>query len=156
MASARDDDATATAADTGADVYHRLVLEHSRHPRNFGVLEGAERAAGRDNPLCGDRVAVSLVLGGGTRVADVRFEGVGCAISMAAASMMTESIKGLTRAEAEALAARFERLLAGEAPKVSLGDLDAFAAVARFPVRARCARLPWQALLAALADRVTG
>jgi nitrogen fixation NifU-like protein len=139
------------------DIYQRLVLEHSRAPRNRGPLEGADAAASRDNPLCGDAFTVSLALGGevgdggARRIAAVRFEGVGCAISVASASMMTAAVEGRTLDEARAIFASFDRLVSGE-PQPALGDLDAFAAVARLPVRAKCARLPWQALLDALAE----
>jgi nitrogen fixation NifU-like protein len=93
---------------------------------------------------------VALAMDGG-RIAAVHFEGVGCAISVASASMMTAAVEGRTVDEARAIFARFDRLVAGE-PQPTLGDLDAFAAVARLPVRAKCARLPWQALLDALAE----
>jgi nitrogen fixation NifU-like protein len=141
------------------DIYQRLILEHSRAPRNRGPLEGADAAASRDNPLCGDAFTVSLALGdggggGARRIAAVRFEGVGCAISVASASMMTAAVEGRTPDEARAIFARFDHLVSGEPQPdidMDLGELDAFAAVARLPVRAKCARLPWQALLDALA-----
>jgi nitrogen fixation NifU-like protein len=132
------------------DVYQSLILDHSRRPRNFGAPPGATQSARGDNPFCGDRVTVFLVRSG-DRIADVGFEGVGCAISMASASMMTTHLKGLTPAETETLCRRFEDLLDGAAHENDeLGDLSAFAAVSRFPVRVKCARLPWQTLLAAL------
>jgi nitrogen fixation NifU-like protein len=132
------------------DLYQDAILDHSQHPRNFGPLPGADRSASADNPFCGDRVTVALALAG-ERVADARFEGAGCAIAMASASMLTEAIKTRTRAEIETLARAFEAFLAGAAPDpAALGELAAFAAVARYPVRAKCARLAWQALAAAL------
>jgi nitrogen fixation NifU-like protein len=140
------------------DIYHGLILDHSRHPRNTGAVVDADRAATEDNPLCGDRCSVSLRLAG-DRIADVRFEGVGCAISIASASMMTERAKGLTHAEVVALFDVLEQVLRGRPapPEPPLGDLAAFAAVSRLPVRAKCARLPWQAVLAALhSKKITG
>jgi nitrogen fixation NifU-like protein len=134
------------------DLYQHLILDHSRHPRNTGPLPSANRTASRDNPLCGDRCSVALELDG-DRLAAVRFDGSGCAISMASASMMTVAVDGRTRADAASLAAAFDRVVSG-APADSragpMGDLQAFATVARYPVRVRCARLPWQALLEAL------
>jgi nitrogen fixation NifU-like protein len=146
------------------DLYAGLILDHSRNPRNRRALAGADRRAVGDNPLCGDRVTVSLTLapaagdGAAPRVDDVAFEGVGCAVAVAAASMMTERARGRTRAEIAALYAAFEELVAGKvnvsaAPE--LGELAAFAGVARFPVRGKCARLPWRALLAALDEGST-
>jgi nitrogen fixation NifU-like protein len=133
------------------DLYQSAILDHSQHPHNFGPLPGADRRATTDNPFCGDRVTIAVALDG-DRIADVRFEGTGCAISMAAASMLTEAIKTRTRAEVETLARAFEAFLGGAAPDpAALGELAAFAAVAKYPVRAKCARLAWQALAAALA-----
>jgi nitrogen fixation protein NifU and related proteins len=136
------------------DIYHALILAHSREPRNMGPLPDADRAAARDNPLCGDRCRVAVKLAGET-IADVRFEGVGCAISLASASMMTERARGTTPDQVAALFRIFDGMLGGatsnsELSLADLGDLAAFAAVAKLPVRAKCARLPWQALLAAL------
>ena len=134
------------------ELYQRLVLDHARQPRNRGPLAGATHTARGDNPFCGDRVAVSLIVDG-DRIAAARFEGQACAIATAAASMMAAAVEGRTRAEAEALARRFEALLAAgdAAPELGdLGDLRALAGVRRYPVRVKCARLPWQTLLAAL------
>ena len=139
-------------------LYQTLVLEHGRHPKNRGPLPGATHAARGDNPLCGDRVDVSLVLDG-DRIADARFEGAGCAIALASASMMTEAVRGRSRAEVEVLCRAFDELLSGAgsagASRV-LGDLNAFAGVRRYPVRVKCARLSWQTLLAALAGGAGG
>jgi nitrogen fixation NifU-like protein len=132
------------------DVYQDLILDHSRRPRNFGAPAGATHSARGDNPFCGDRVTVFLVRSA-DRIADVGFEGAGCAISMASASMMTTRMKGLTAEQAADLCRQFEDLLGDAALQDhELGDLSAFAAVSRFPVRIKCARLPWQTLLAAL------
>jgi nitrogen fixation protein NifU and related proteins len=133
-----------------AALYQDLIVEHSRHPRNFRVLAGASHQAHRDNPFCGDELTIYLALAN-DRISEVTFQGSGCAISQASASLMTEAVSGLARGEVEALGRSFERLVAGEqVPAVELGKLAAFAAVAPFKVRAECARLPWRALLAAL------
>lgn len=133
------------------DLYQGLILDHSRQPRNTGALPGATHVARGDNPFCGDRLTVHASEADG-RIREVRFEGAGCAISMACASMMTVAAQGKTRAELEALRESFERLLDGEdAAGGALGDLAAFVAVRAFPVRKKCARLPWQTLAAALA-----
>ena len=132
------------------DVYQSLILDHSRHPRNFAATPAATNTAHGDNPFCGDRFTVSLVLSG-DRITDIGFEGAGCAISTASASMLTVRAKGLTRAEIVALVPRFDGLFTGTPVNdPELGDLLAFAAVSRFPVRVKCARLAWQTLLAAL------
>jgi len=139
-------------------LYQTLVLEHGRHPKNRGPPPGTTHAARGDNPLCGDRIDVSLVLDG-ERIADARFEGAGCAIAIASASMMTEAVRGRSRAEAEALCRAFDELLSGPEPSGgsrALGDLDAFAGVRRYPVRVKCARLSWQTLRAALAGGAAG
>ncbi len=138
------------------ELYQRIVLDHGRRPRNQGPLPGATHTAQGDNPFCGDRWSVSVILDG-VVVGDVRFQGAGCAISTAAASMMSEAVKGKRRDEIEELWRGFEALVAtakGAADansSATLGDLAAFAGVRRFPVRVKCARLPWQTLLAALA-----
>jgi nitrogen fixation protein NifU and related proteins len=135
------------------DLYQEVILDHSKRPRNFHAIAGASRKAEGYNPLCGDRETVYLVLEG-DRVRDVAFQGAGCAISTASASMMTESVKGKTRAEAEALFARFHALItgknggAGSGPE--LGKLEVFSGVREYPVRVKCATLPWHTLKAAL------
>lgn len=139
------------APDLG-DLYQETILDHNRQPRNFGTLPGANRTAEGFNPLCGDRVTVALRVEDGI-LKDIRFEGSGCAISKASASMMTESMKGRTRAEAEALFQQFHRLLTGEpAPpdEAALGKLVVFSGVKEFPVRVKCATLAWHTLRSAL------
>ena len=139
------------APDLG-DLYQETILDHNRQPRNFGALPGANRSAEGFNPLCGDRVTVALRVEDGI-LKDIRFEGSGCAISKASASMMTESMKGRTRAEAEALFQQFHRLLTGEpAPpdEAALGKLVVFSGVKEFPVRVKCATLAWHTLRSAL------
>ena len=139
------------APDLG-DLYQEVILDHNRQPRNFGTLPGANRTAEGFNPLCGDKVTVTLHVEDGV-LKDIRFQGSGCAISKASASMMTESMKGKTRAEAEALFQQFHRLLTGEpAPpdESALGKLVVFSGVKEFPVRVKCATLAWHTLRSAL------
>lgn len=131
------------------DLYQELIVDHNRRPRNFGPLEDADRRAEGHNPLCGDRVTVYVKLDG-ERIADVRFEGAGCAISTASASLMTLAIKGKTVAEAEALFADFHGLVTGhdEQPDAleRLGKLAVLAGVREFPSRVKCATLAWHTL----------
>ncbi len=137
------------------ELYQEVILDHSKKPRNFGPLPDATRQADGYNPLCGDRATVFVRLDGDT-VADVKFQGAGCSISTASASMMTESIKGKSRAEAETLFAHFHKLVtrdsaaAAEEPDPALGKLAVFSGVWEFPVRVKCASLPWHTLKAAL------
>ena len=134
------------------DLYQEVILDHNRQPRNFGALPGANRRAEGFNPLCGDRVTVEVEMQDGV-VKDIRFQGSGCAISKASASMMTESMKGRTRAQAEALFQEFHRLLTGDAAApdpAALGKLVVFSGVREFPVRVKCATLAWHTLRSAL------
>jgi len=134
------------------ELYQSVILDHYKKPRNFRALEDADHSAEGFNPLCGDRVSVYLKLEGDV-VKDVSFVGSGCAICSASASMMTESLKGKTRAEVEALFRRFHELLTGseEAPAgPALGKLEVFGGVREFPARVKCAILPWHTLRAAL------
>ena len=140
-------------------LYQEVILDHYKRPRNFGPLQGADHSAEGYNPLCGDQVKVSVRLEN-DRVADLHFEGAGCAISTASASLMTEAIKGKTVEEAEALFQRFHGLVSGKiAPDddEDLGKLEALAGVRDYPVRIKCATLAWHALRAALhgGDKVT-
>jgi nitrogen fixation NifU-like protein len=130
-------------------LYAEVILDHNRSPRNWGALPNATRRIDGHNPLCGDRLTLWLALDGDV-ISDVRFAGEGCAISKASASMMTQAVKGRTRAEAEALFDRFHALVLGGPPDPSLGSLRAFAGVARFPMRVKCASLAWHALRSAL------
>ncbi len=139
------------------DLYQEILLDHYRRPRNFGPLPGADREVEGHNPLCGDRVRVRVKLEAG-RLAEVRFEGSGCAISTASASMMTEAVRGRPLAEVEAIAERFRTLLTAEPaaeprPEVDweLGDLAALGGVRAFPMRVKCATLAWHALRSAIA-----
>ena len=134
------------------DLYQEVILDHSKKPRNFHVLPAANRKAEGYNPLCGDRETVYLELENDV-LKDVAFEGAGCAISTASASMMTESVKGKTRAEADALFERFHGLITGKAEaqgSPNLGKLEVFSGVREFPIRVKCATLPWHTLKAAL------
>ena len=134
------------------ELYQEVILDHSKRPRNFGRLEGANRKAEGYNPLCGDQFTVYLQLEDDV-IKDVRFEGAGCAISKASASMMTASLKGKTKAEAERLFERFHQMVTGQDGKpdpAELGKLAVFAGVCEFPVRVKCASLAWHTLHAAL------
>ncbi len=133
-----------------ADLYQQLILDHNRSPRNHGRLDAGRRSEGY-NPLCGDRVTVYLALDGEV-ISDIAFEGVGCAISTAAASLMTEAVKGKTMSEAMTLFERFRELVTGAADNgdESLGKLDAFAGVRNYPARVKCATLVWHTLKAAI------
>jgi nitrogen fixation NifU-like protein len=136
------------------ELYQELILDHTKRPRNFGPLPGANRRAEGHNPLCGDRATV-LVRLEGDKVVDVRFQGAGCSISTASASLMTESVKGKTRAEVERLFDRFHQLITSDPTRAAaaapeLGKLAVFSGVSEFPVRVKCASLPWHTLKAAL------
>jgi nitrogen fixation NifU-like protein len=134
-----------------ADLYQELIVDHSRRPRNFRRLEEATHQAEGFNPLCGDKVKVYLDLDGGV-VRDVAFEGEGCAISKASASLMTESIKGKSTAEVERLFSKFRELATGngDANPTGLGKLAVFSGLRGFPTRVKCATLAWHTLRAAL------
>lgn len=133
------------------DLYQQVLLDHYRSPRNRGKPPGAERSAEGHNPLCGDRVEVHVDFAD-DRLRAIGFEGSGCAISQASASLMTEAARGLTRAEFERLFAAFRATVTGGSPDpgVELGKLEALAGVAAFPMRVKCATLAWHALEAAL------
>lgn len=136
-------------------LYQEVILDHGRRPRNFGALEEANRAAHGDNPLCGDRIAIYVILNDG-KVEDVAFTGRGCAISMASASLMTEAVKGKSVAEAHAMFERFHHLVTSDAAPVddeTLEKLNVFAGVRDYPVRVKCATLPWHTLNAAIEGR---
>jgi nitrogen fixation NifU-like protein len=133
------------------ELYQSVILDHYKKPRNYGRPAGADREAEGVNPLCGDHVHVYAKLEG-ERVAELGFEGAGCAISTAAASLMTQAVKGRTTAEFQALFDRYHELVTGRgdiAPE-SMGKLAALAGVREFPARVKCATLSWHALRAAL------
>jgi nitrogen fixation protein NifU and related proteins len=135
------------------DLYQDVILEHSKAPRNYRELPAANHKAEGFNPLCGDRFTVYVTLDGDA-IRDVSFQGSGCAISKASASMMTQSVKGKTTAEAEKLFGRFHEMVTGHAPanrtESDLGKLTVFSGVSEFPVRVKCATLAWHTLHAAL------
>ena len=135
------------------ELYQELIIDHSKRPRNFRVLEGADRKAEGFNPLCGDQVTVYLELDNG-RIKNISFQGKGCAISTASTSVMTETLKGKTLAEAEALFEIFHGLVTGKPPAggkaPELGKLAVFSGVSEFPARVKCATLAWHTLNAAL------
>ncbi len=131
------------------DLYQEVIFDHNRHPRNFGPLPGANRHADGFNPLCGDRLTLNLQVQDGV-IQDARFEGSGCAISTASASLMTEALKGKTEAEAAALFEGFHHMVMGEKSEVDLGKLAVLAGVSEFPARVKCASLAWHTLNAAL------
>ena len=136
------------------DLYQEVILDHNKHPRNFGEIEGADRHADGYNPLCGDRLAVYLNLDG-DRIVDVAFLGSGCAISKASASLMTDAVKGKTVAEARALFGRFHAMItddAGAEAPGEVGKLAVFAGVRDYPTRVKCASLAWHTLRAACDD----
>ncbi len=135
------------------ELYQEVILDHHKKPRNFHKLESANRQADGYNPLCGDKLSVYLRIEDGV-VRDAGFVGAGCAISTASASMMTESLKGKTEAEVEALFKRFHELVTGQIPAgedlSSLGKLAVFSGVREYPVRVKCASLAWHTMHAAL------
>ena len=139
-----------------SELYQEVILEHNKKPRNFRVIEGATNTAEGHNTTCGDQLTVYLTVEGDT-VRDVSFEGVGCAISKASASLMTQNVKGKSRADAETLFEEFHRMVTGqldeEAEPNSLGRLKIFSGVRDFPARVKCASLSWHTLHAALNEQ---
>lgn len=132
------------------ELYQEVILEHSKHPRNYRVLDSANHKAEGFNPLCGDHFTIYADMKDGT-IHDLSFQGTGCAISKASASMMTQSLKGKSAAEAEELFTRFHELVTGRAGSGdAVGKLAVFAGVSEFPLRVKCATLAWHALRAAL------
>jgi nitrogen fixation NifU-like protein len=137
------------------DLYQEVILDHNRKPRNFGRLAGADRTAEGHNPLCGDRIVIDLKLEGDA-IREIAFEGSGCAISKASASMMTTTLKGKSFKEAQEIFRSFHGMVTGETgpgfDPESLGKLAVFQGVREFPVRVKCASLAWHTLNAALAE----
>ncbi len=135
------------------DLYQEVILDHNRRPRNFRAMDGGRRAEGF-NPLCGDRLTIYLRIED-DRIVDVSFEGSGCAISKASASVMTEAVKGRKVRDAQALFERFHRMITGHAddPVEDLGKLAVFAGVRQFPSRVKCASLAWHTLRSAAEAR---
>ena len=134
------------------DLYQEVILEHSKAPRNYRELAGANKHAEGYNPLCGDHFTVYLDLEGDA-IRDITFQGSGCAISKASASMMTQAVKGKSKAEAQKIFSAFHKLVTAghvNGDKADLGKLEAFSGVFEFPVRVKCATLAWHTLQAAL------
>ena len=136
-----------------SELYQQVILDHNKKPRNFRKLENANHTADGYNPLCGDQLTIYLDLEDGL-VKEIGFEGSGCAISKASASMMTQAVKGKSKEQAENLFQEFHSMVTGELNEEidenSLGNLKIFAGVREFPVRVKCATLPWHTLHAAL------
>lgn len=136
------------------ELYQDIILDHSKHPRHFGPLEHATHNANGHNPLCGDRITVHLILDAENRIADISFEGRGCAISQSSASLMTDLLKGRNVGDAEKLMDGFLQLVKGEgAEGLSEDDLEilqVMAGVSAFPMRVKCATLAWHTMKSAL------
>lgn len=136
-----------------SELYQQVILDHNKKPRNFRRLEGANRVSEGLNPLCGDQLTVYMLMDEGV-VKDLSFEGTGCAISKAAASMMTQAVKGKTREDAQVLFGEFHRMVTGELDEEAepnhLGRLTIFAGVRDYPARVKCASLAWHTMHAAL------
>ncbi len=131
------------------ELYQEVIFDHNRNPRNFGHPADANRKAEGYNPLCGDKVTIYLKVENG-RIVDAAFEGSGCAISTASASLMTEALKGKTEEEAERLFEAFHGMVAGAGGTGDLGKLEVLSGVREFPARVKCATLAWHTLSAAL------
>jgi nitrogen fixation NifU-like protein len=141
-----------------SELYQQVILDHNKKPRNFRKLATANHTAEGYNPLCGDQLTVYLQLENDA-VKDISFEGSGCAISKAAASMMTQAVKGKTKQEAERLFTEFHKMVTGDVDEQNtlnqLGNLQIFSGVREFPVRVKCATLAWHTMQAALTNKET-
>ena len=141
------------------ELYQEVILDHSRHPRHYGAMENASHKAEGYNPLCGDKVTVYLQLGEDGRVSEIKFEGKGCAISQASASMMVDMLKGRTAAEADRLMQGFLHLVKGEdasdLPEDDRERLDVMAGISEFPMRVKCATLAWHTYKNAVEEGAT-
>ena len=137
------------------ELYQEVILDHNKRPRNLGVLPAANRTAEGYNPLCGDRLSVYVKMDGDV-ISEIRFQGSGCAISKASASLMTDGVRGKTIAEARRLFTQFHKMVTGDAdppPIDELGKLAVFAGVRDYPMRVKCATLAWHTLRAAVDTR---
>jgi nitrogen fixation NifU-like protein len=136
------------------ELYQEVILDHSRRPRNFGVLDKPDVLVHGDNPACGDEIHLGVQFGTAGKLQEIKFSGQGCAISQASASMMTTKLKGKSREEVAAMARTFKDLVTGEGAEGSkgLGDLQLLQGVRKFPQRVKCAMLAWRALEQALAQ----
>jgi nitrogen fixation NifU-like protein len=139
------------------ELYQEVILDHNRRPRNFRRIDEPSRTQEGYNPLCGDRLTLYVTLDG-DQIADVAFQGSGCAISKASASLMTEALKGKTVAEARTLFERFHAMITSppDSAAADLGKLSVFGGVREFPTRIKCASLPWHTLKAAVSDEGRG
>ncbi len=131
------------------DLYQEMILDHNRNPRNFQELAGANRILEGFNPLCGDRLKI-FIKSDGPAILEISFLGSGCALSKASSSLMTIAVKGKSREEVQGLYEKFHAMVTGQKKKEDLGKLNVFSGVSEFPVRVKCATLPWHTLLAAL------
>ena len=131
------------------DLYQQVIIDHSRSPRNFAVLAGANRKAAGQNPICGDNYTIYVAMDGEV-VRELSFQGSGCAISKASASLLTESLKGKTKGEVKALFQKVHHLVTTGDSAGDMGKLAVFAGVHKFPARVKCAILPWHAVVAAV------
>ena len=142
------------------DLYAEVVMDHNRRPRNFRKIEGADREAEGFNPLCGDQISLYVDFGDGGSIRDIAYVAAGCAISKAAASMMSETVKGKSAADAERVIQDFRKMLTRNVPEdfdyEFLGDLEILESVSGFPTRVKCATLPLHTLASALADDANG
>lgn len=137
------------------ELYQEMIVDHGKHPRNFGQLSEANHQHAGHNPLCGDKLTIFVRERDGV-VEEVKFEGSGCAISVASASLMTEAVKGKTMACVEKLFTHFHHLVTeGKEPAEDIGKLAIFSGVAEFPIRVKCATLAWHTLKAALTNQST-
>ena len=134
------------------ELYQQVILDHSKSPRNFHKLENANRTAQGHNPLCGDQYTIYAVMDGDV-IKDIGFQGSGCAISKASASILTDSLKGKTKAEVKALFDKVHEMVTTGKSNDGLGKLAVFAGVHKFPARVKCAILPWHAVVAAVEGR---
>ncbi len=130
------------------DLYQEVILDNYKHPKNYGAIENPTHRAHGDNPLCGDKLVLHLNVKDGV-LDDLKFKGLGCAISTAAASLMTEAVKGRNREEIETLFQKYHAMVTGKGGAEDLGKLEAFAGVGEFPARVKCATLCWHTLRAA-------
>jgi nitrogen fixation NifU-like protein len=141
------------------ELYQEVILDHSRHPRHYGAMQNASHKAEGYNPLCGDKVTVYLQLGADGRVAEIQFEGKGCAISQASASMMVDMLKGRTAAEADRLMQGFLHLVKGEdasdLPEDDRERLEVMGGISAFPMRVKCATLAWHTYKNAVEEGAT-
>lgn len=134
------------------ELYQEIIIDHGRHPRNFGALPTANHQAQGYNPLCGDKIIMHVRAANGV-VEHIQFEGTGCAISMASASLMSEALRGKTMVEVETMFSEFHQLVTEGQLSDNLGKLTVLAGVREFPVRVKCATLAWHTLKAALANQ---